>query len=308
MRRDLLASGLKAVQQSKQQPPEDTPQKVTAGVRSVARGLSHLSSGAPQPIDTAQIADSAIKDRFSVSEGIGDLVTSIDRSGQKLPVLLRRVKGAPLPYEVVYGRRRIEACRQLGRSVLAYITEMSDRDALISQGLENAARLQRSFIEQAIYAQRLMDHDLSREEIMDVLAVDETTISRMLSVCKSIPAPLIDAIGPAHDAGRRPWIQLRAALGEDGAPGTDKLLSLIDTSLPSSERLQALLRALSHRAPAPAKAAPVRRDLLGGKVRVERKGEALTVKSARLAGFSEFLERRMQDLVEEFQSGSGGKS
>ncbi|NPD14696.1 plasmid partitioning protein RepB [Xinfangfangia sp. D13-10-4-6] len=314
MRRDLLASSLKAVRDGKQTPPTEPEPKARrpAGILDVQRGLDQLSAGAPRSIDTAQIADSAIRDRFDITDGIEDLVTSIRASGQRLPVLLRRVQGAALPYEVVYGRRRIEACRQLGIEVQAYISEMDDREALISQGLENAARLQRSFIEQAVYADRLLNHGLTRDEVTGILAVDKTMISRMLGVVSTVPAAVIAAIGPAHDSGRRPWQALRDSVIARPDLAPPALLALIDPALPSNDRLLAVLKGLKAPSPEVTEPAPaermVKRVLTPG-LQVEREAKRLTLRLSgkEFAGFSEFVDARLDDLLAEFRASSEPK-
>jgi hypothetical protein len=92
--------------------------------------LSQVSAQSAQEIDVSEIADSEIADRFDVSEGLADLIESIRASGQQLPALLRYRRGSGPRYEVVYGRRRIAACRALGIKVKAYIKEMDQRAAL----------------------------------------------------------------------------------------------------------------------------------------------------------------------------------
>jgi len=303
MRKDLLASSLKAVRDGKQAAQPDAEQKPRklAGVLDVQRGLDQLSSGAPRSVDPALIAESAIKDRFNITEGLDDLIASIRASGQRLPVLLRRIKSGPLPYEVVYGRRRIEACRQLGIEVQAYVSEMDDREALISQGLENAARLQRSFIEQAVYADRLIKHDFSREEIMEVLAVDKTTIIRMLGVVSSIPAAVIEAIGPAHDSGRRPWQQLRDAIQQQPDIDEQALVERISATLSSNDRLRVLLKSLKKKPDSTGSTPSTTRELPGG-IKIECGVKRLSVRHAskEMEGFTEFLDAQMDRLVAEF--------
>lgn len=305
MRKNLLANSLKAVRDGKAAAVEDEqkPRKLS-GVLDVQRGLDQLSAGAARQIDPAQISESAVKDRFDLQDGLEDLINSIKASGQKLPVLLRRTPQGPLPYEVVYGRRRIEACRQLGIQVLAHIAELSDREALISQGLENAARLQRSFIEQSVYAEQLLHHEFSREDIMEVLAVDKTTISRMLGVVSDVPRSIIERIGPAHDSGRRPWQQLRELLKERADLDEPAVKSLIPTdTADSNERLQGLIRALSHK-PAPAPQTSAKRTLADGRIKVETTRGRILVKASdeEMLGFAAFLDERLEQLLTEFGS------
>lgn len=305
MRKDLLASSLKAVRDGKAATiEEDQKPRKLSGVLDVQRGLDQLSAGAARQIDPAQISESAVQDRFDVQDGLEDLVSSIRTSGQKLPVLLRRSPQGPLPYEVVYGRRRIEACRQLGIHVLAHIAELSDREALISQGLENAARLQRSFIEQSVYAEQLLRHDFSREDIMEVLAVDKTTISRMLGVVSDIPRAVIDRIGPAHDSGRRPWQQLRDILKDRSDLDQAALIALIPPDVSSSsERLHGMIRALTQK-PAPAPTASVKRALAEGRVKIEIVPGKIVIRSPgeEMAAFSAFIDERLERLLAEFRS------
>ena len=51
---------------------------------------------------------------------------------------------------VVFGHRRLRAAKQLGRNVRAVVKEMKDREHVITQGQENSARANLSFIEKAI--------------------------------------------------------------------------------------------------------------------------------------------------------------
>lgn len=302
MRKDLLASSLKAVREGREaaKAEADLKPRRLSGVLDVQRGLDQLAAGAARAISPSEIAGSAIRDRFDIQDGLEDLVASIKASGQRLPVLLRRVRGGPLPYEVVYGRRRIEACRQLGIDVQAYISEMDDREALISQGLENAARLQRSFIEQAVYAEQLLNHSFSRDEVCDVLAIDKTTLSRMLGIAEAVPAALIAAIGPAHDSGRRPWMQMREALSAQPQLTEAALLAMVPTDCASTERLQAVLNALTKR-PAAAQTMSSKR-VLREKLTIERSPKKLAIRCAdkSLTGFTAYLDDRLDQILEDY--------
>jgi ParB family chromosome partitioning protein len=55
-----------------------------------------------------------------------------------------------------------------------------------------------------------------RDVIMSALAVDKTTVSRMISVTKRIPSTVIDAIGPAPGTGRNRWTDLASRFEENG--------------------------------------------------------------------------------------------
>jgi len=311
MRQSRLASSLQAVRDSKENgsvDPQNKPRKIS-GVLDVQRGLDQLASGLPREIDPADIAQSEIADRLDVDEGLDSLLISIRTSGQKLPVLVRRSKDGVLPYEIVYGRRRVAACKALGIPVKAYVAELDDREALISQGLENAARLDRSFIEQGVYAQRLLAKGLTREEVGQTLAIHYDSLSRMLVVVSAIPDSLIHAIGAAHNSGRRPWLELKDLLAEHPFVQESELLAMVDNRLDSDEKLQGVLKGLRARTSeleeprAPKLANTAEHSFHPGlSVKVASRGLKLTHTADDLAGFSEFVNAQMPDLLDRFMA------
>ena len=100
---------------------------------------------------------------------------------------------------------------------------MDQREALVSQALENSARLERSCIEQAVFAVRLEDQGFNRAEIGEVLAVDKGTLSKLIGVARDVPEAVFYRIGAAHDAGRRPWLELRRLIKLGTMPEGDLL-------------------------------------------------------------------------------------
>lgn len=220
-----------------------------------------------QDVDPDRIDSSRFQDRLDVGEDLESLKDSISKNGQQVPVLLRRVAGDR--YEVVYGRRRILACRQLGRDVRAMVVEISDEDALIAQGLENAARLENSYIEKALFVAQISEAGYSSDTIQKALDIDKTQASKMRGIVRDVPRDVIMAIGAAHGAGRRPWEELRKRLSEDDAPGQARLLKMIDPELPSADRLKKLLadlRQLGKSPPSPAQKIKIG----GGAFRLDR--------------------------------------
>lgn len=247
MKRDLLAKSLAQMGSRKPASQDTDAEAVSAtphSLKSMSEVLSQVSAQSAQEVDVKEIADSEISDRFDVAVGLDDLIESIRASGQQLPVLLRYRRGEGPRYEIVYGRRRVAACRALGIQVIAHIKEMSQRDALMSQALENSARLERSFIEQALFAARLEGHSFKREEICDALAIDKAALSRLLGVARDVPTELILRIGPGHEIGRRPWLDLRKLMKEPDAPALDEILALLPEDQGALETLMELIDAL----------------------------------------------------------------
>ena len=295
MKRDLLAKSLAQMSAKPAEPPEAAPRSL----RSMSEVLSQVSAQAAQEIDVSEIADSEIADRFDVTEGLEELIESIRTSGQQLPALLRYRRGPGPRYEVVYGRRRIAACRVLGLKVKAYVKEMDQREALVSQALENSARLERSFIEQAIFATKLEDQGFTRAEIGDVLAVDKGTLSKLIGVARDVPADVIYQIGAAHDAGRRPWLELRRLVKLEAAPAGAALVALVPDEGSAAERLNHLvgrLQKIETRKLVP----PPARLTESGPVAAKARGQRLLIQVADKdsRGFLTYLEGRIAELYD----------
>jgi len=169
----------------------------------------------PGLIETAGRLD----DRLQIE--IEGLKTSISRNGQRVPILVRPLEGDR--YGLIYGRRRLEACRELGIKVRAIVTEMESDQALRDQLLENQERRDLSFIERALVAAALLDGDhLSGSErtnkgVAEVLNLTEAGVSQLLSVVRTVGEDLVLAIGAAPGIGRPRWEELKKLLGATDA-------------------------------------------------------------------------------------------
>ena len=313
MRNNILAQSLQKSLDSSKVPSATAAPSPTAStdgpksLRSMADVLSSVSAQAPQDVDPAEIADSEVADRFDVQEGLSDLIESIRASGQQLPVMLRHRRGAGPRYEVVYGRRRIAACRALGIKVAAYIREMSLDEALMSQALENSARLERSFIEQAVFAAKLEDAGFTVERICQALAIDSSTLSRLRTVVRDVPGQLIQRIGAAQGIGRRPWMELRDLIKGASATVITKAVGLVPEDGTAAERLEAVINALSSgsatdepKAPRP-RALP-QRTVVAGSVSYQRATGNLVLRADRKQdrAFLQYVEAQLATLYSDW--------
>lgn len=175
-------------------------------------------------IDAANIGTAGrLDDRLQIE--IDGLKASISKNGQRVPILVRPLEGDR--YSLIYGRRRLEACRELGIKVRAIVTETEGDQALRDQLLENQERRDLSFIERALVAAALLDGDhLSTSErtnkgVAEVLNLTEAGVSQLLSVVRAVGEELILAIGAAPGIGRPRWEELKKLLG---APDVDREL------------------------------------------------------------------------------------
>jgi len=174
-----------------------------------------------------------LDDRLHIE--IEGLKTSIAKNGQRVPILVRPLEGDR--YSLIYGRRRLEACRELGIGVRAIVTEVEGDQALRDQLLENQERRDLSFIERAMVAAALLEGDhLTEAErtnkgVAEVLNLTEAGVSQLLSVVRTVGEDLVQAIGAAPGIGRPRWEELKKCLlATEAEADRDQLASVaVDT-------------------------------------------------------------------------------
>ncbi|HEX9856852.1 MAG TPA: plasmid partitioning protein RepB, partial [Paracoccaceae bacterium] len=185
----------------------------TGAMSGIKSTLKDLSSNAVREIAPEMIDEDGPKDRLTFPDAdVAQLAESIRLHGQQVPIMVRPLPERPGYYRIVYGRRRLRALRLLGLSAKALVRSLSDEEAVLAQGQENAQRLDPSFIEKALFVSELASGGYDHAVIMDALAIDKPMLSRMNKVARSIPAAVIQLIGPAHGIGRRRWEDLADAI------------------------------------------------------------------------------------------------
>jgi ParB family chromosome partitioning protein len=170
-------------------------------------------------LEPSQLDPSFITDRLAEpeEEHFAALVSSIKDNGQLVPILARPDPKHPGRFQVAYGHRRLRAAEILQLKVKAMVRELSDEEMVIAQGKENNDRRDLSFIERALFAQSLEDRGFNRAVLMAALSVDKAETAKLLSVARSVPTSVIQAIGPAPKAGRPRWIALSNLINQPGA-------------------------------------------------------------------------------------------
>ena len=185
-----------------------------------------LQGAAVIEIDTDLIDSSFVSDRLGLDpRQLDELADQIREHGQQVPVLLRPHPAREGRYQVAYGHRRVAACQKLGIRVRAVVRSLTDEQLVVSQGQENNARANLSYIERALFAMKLEQRDFSREIIMSALGIDKAALSRMLQVAKQVPSPIVSLIGPAPSVGRRRWLELVDLLTDTVAEQVIEVLS-----------------------------------------------------------------------------------
>ncbi len=276
------------------------PPRMTKGaIGAVGQSIADLRSRSIVEVPAELIDHAGLKDRLDEdAEGIAALAESIRVYGQQVPVLLRHSPNYEGRYEVVYGRRRVAALKLAGLPVKAMLRDLTDRDLMIAQGQENAARKDLSFIEKANFARQMRDHGFDRAVICDALAIDKTVVSRMLTVADAIPLPLLQAIGAAPSVGRERWLALAERIAGRQVGDLVPLAQGPD----SDARFEAVFRATApERSPPPEP--PALRGADGATLgQVTRSGDRTVLSLTRKAagGFDVWLLDRMEDLHREY--------
>lgn len=307
-------------------PPADTPETApaeakprfpnTGAMSGMKSTLKDLSSNAVREIPVEAIEVDGPRDRLTFTDtDVAALAQSIKAHGQQVPIMVRPVPERPGQYRIVYGRRRLLALRSLGLPAKALVRSLSDEEAILAQGQENAQRLDPSFIEKALFAAELVSAGYEQPVILDALAIDKPMLSRMTKVARSIPVPVIELIGSAHGIGRRRWEDLADSSRSQDIDLLAVAESLDLATLPSSDarfaalsdRIAADLKARA-RTPAPSPAREVRHADGTRLAEIKETPRALTVKLSKpdAPGFAQWMrdnaEVELKRLYEAWQS------
>lgn len=261
------------------------------------------SLSAPRELDPSAIDDWGPVDRLdegvtAVTPEPGDgslasLMESISTSGQRLPILVRPSKKNRNRFEVIYGRRRLRACRELGVSVKAYIQEMDDHTALLEKGIENTNRRDLSFYEKALFAENIADQFQKAADLAEILGTNRATVQHLKRVTRSVPNPVGQLIGPAPSRGRRHWFQLAEAF-EAKSITAERATELLNqmADLTSDQRLDALLKEIAKRGAAP-RVSNERSPVKGVTI---KSGQGISV-SVKKGAFADWLDKNLDEVL-----------
>ncbi|OOY07174.1 plasmid partitioning protein RepB [Thioclava sp. F36-7] len=279
-------------------PASPPPRRQTGAIGAVSQSLAELRTRALVEVPADMIDDAGLKDRFdSDPESLAKLMESLREYGQQVPVMLRHSPNHEGRFEIVYGRRRVRALQQLGMPVRAMVRELDDRDLVVAQGQENAARKDLSFIEKANFARQMAESGFENKVICEALHTDKTVVSRMKKVTDAIPEAVIQAIGTAPSIGRDRWVTLARRFGKLPIDQVVKLAS----GNSSNKRFEAVFDAHAPSKPAPEKITTKNGALLA---EAQRRG-GKPVMTLHDDSFADWLRENMARLHEEFSRKDG---
>ncbi|MCB4457040.1 plasmid partitioning protein RepB [Leisingera sp. McT4-56] len=309
-RKGILSTALSSPAASAPGPkPKMMPRGAVGALQS---SLSKLQESAVQEIDPALIDDAGYEDRLGIDGAAqNQLIESLQTYGQQVPVLLRPHPKAPGRFEIVYGRRRLKALRELGLPVKAMVRQLDDHALVMAQGQENTSRLDLSFIEKASFAAQLQEDGYDRPTIAAALSIDLPMVSRMLKVGTAFTLPFLRLIGSAPGIGRDRWMTLVKLFEDPGARGRAVAYSNTPDFLThdSDGRFEAVLKraqdahTAAKPAPAPAPAKP--RPLPGcngaavAGIKTTAKGITLTISGKDAPGFDAWFDTHAEEIMAE---------
>lgn len=279
-------------------------------VGALQSSLSKLQESAVQEIDTALIDDAGFEDRLGIdSIAQRQLMDSLQTYGQQVPVLLRPHPQTPGRYEIVYGRRRLKALRELGLPVKAMVRQLDDHALVMAQGQENTSRQDLTFIEKASFAAQLQNGGYDRQTIAAALSIDLPMVSRMLKVGTAFDLPFLRLIGSAPGIGRERWMTLVKTFADPAARSRAHHYMNTPGFLEhdSDGRFEAVLkrarniRGSASPAPAPAKSRPLQGDDGGplAAIRTTAKGVTLSISAKDTPGFDTWFDAHAEEILSE---------
>ena len=268
-------------------------------------------------LDPAAVDDPLPRDRLAsafMSTEFQVLQDDIEANGQNDAITVRRTlaSDATGQFEIAAGRRRLEACRRLGREVLARVRPLDDEAMLRVQFSENERREDISALERAHWFAAVKQ--LTGKPAKDIAAgfgLDPSTLSLYLRLSR-FPTSIAERLKAPHRLGvLRARRVMEAVEADPGAVA--RLLRALDThartcrargsAVDGDEQVTVLVRAAEARGGTPAET-PDRRHVTHAGRRIgtlTRNGGQWVFRFASGIGdvTIQLIADRMGDLVEE---------
>jgi len=304
------------------QPVENVSRRFGAA-KSLSASIDELAKQAAQKLDGEAIVEldpgnldvSFVADRLPETndDEYRELLEAIRERGQDSPILVRPHPEISGRYMIVFGHRRAQVARELGIKVKAVIKPLADLEHILSQGQENSARANLSFIERVFFAARLEALGFEREAIQAALTVDYQTLSKMLTIPKAIPEHILLAVGPAKGIGRDRWLELRKLIEIPGKKDAAEELLVTSafenaSSVDRFEQLYGYLKGGKQKKPV-TKAAlrpgtnwTASDKSVSAVIKQNGKSATLALSAANGPRFADWLSRNLDELYASFQS------
>ncbi|WP_140628300.1 ParB/RepB/Spo0J family partition protein [Methylibium rhizosphaerae] len=172
-----------------------------------------------------------------LSSAFLELKQSIQHDGgNQVPILVRPQPNADSsspPYELVYGHRRLRACRELGLLVRAIVEEFPESRRLVERmHAENRDRESLSAFETGAFYKRLLSERMyaSQRKLAEALGVDQGDVSRKVWLA-SLPADFFRLVGSPIEITCDDVKRLQPAWNRDPEGMRRHIKSLLDEGM-----------------------------------------------------------------------------
>lgn len=293
--------------------------------RSMMQSLDELAENSVRMLDgeTVVAIDPKDLDGSFVADRIGEddqeylqLREAIRTSGQSTPILVRPHPTEAGRYMIVFGHRRAKIARDLGLNVRAVVKPLADIEHVIAQGQENTARADLSFIEKSLFARKLIQSGMTKETAKSAITVDDTLLSRMLSVADTVPEAVLNAVGAAKGVGRDRWEELKKLIqipanstkaieyvtsgSFAAAPSKDESFNLLLGHLKSNKKPK------NAKVVSPSKEWAPRDNSVRVVTRLKPKGFSLDLADREARPFGEWISNNLDSLYEAYRNTKTG--
>ena len=154
-------------------------------------------------------------------EAFTKICRAIEQYGQLRPVLVRPHADDAALFELVYGRRRVEACRRFGRAVRAYVEPMDDARLVAAMVQDNQEQATISQWERGRWIARLMDeHGYQTMQVTEMVGLSRQAV-RQLGLLGRLPAVVIRLLKDPRQLTWRDGERLSQALQHAKTTGGD---------------------------------------------------------------------------------------
>lgn len=231
---------------------------------------------------------------------------TIEVEGQKLPIFVRPHPTDASRYQIGYGHRRWRAAKELERPVRALVADLSDRDLVVIQGLENGQRQDLTWIERALFASRMENEKVKPRDIKAALTIDDAELAKFRAVCRNLPTDVLEAIGRAPKIGRPRWLSL-AKFASDGTQNIKRIRKTLSadkvSNMTSTDRFNYLLSSLQS---GKEEARDIKIELTApsgdiiGSAKIDGRKVQLNLNKDQGEKFAEFMQRELPRLMERY--------
>ena len=139
-------------------------------------------------LSSIDYADKTYQYRRQVGpENVKDLADSINKNGQDIPIVCRRMADGRL--QIICGFRRYTAVRLLGweklKVMIVPVEDMPDTEARLLSARENMARAQYSNMDKMFMCKKLSDQGVNNVEIGSIIGKTEGQVRRYIKVANA---------------------------------------------------------------------------------------------------------------------------